>query len=272
MHLRNSARVIGVGMGNQPVVSHESDQPLKLRKSSCGVVVQYSHAVATPHRLHLCHHAPALAVPVHDFSNNKPPAYSFAMLTSLVVSGRWAEAAISFRYSSTGRPPPSPILDVDLVDDHERRVHGLVQDVKKKLAHVLDQPCLLFTRHASVFRKRPFPHDLNVYDRHRTSPAGFVVDSWLDCRSSGPGHLSILAITGALAIVDDADSRSVIIAAFFKKQDRVDDILNFSHASDWMQLRKELMRFGSKHRRLHDAGSNGVKDHLLANSDRLKPL
>jgi len=58
----------------------------------------------------------------------------------------------------------------------------------------------------------------------------------------------------------------------FQKQDRVDDILNFSHASDWMQLRKELMRFGSKHRRLHDAGSNGVKDHLLANSDRLKPL
>src|SRR5712672_1723895 len=30
--------------------------------------MQYSHAVATPHRFHLCHHAPALVVPVHDFS------------------------------------------------------------------------------------------------------------------------------------------------------------------------------------------------------------
>ncbi len=62
---------MGVGMRNQPVVSHESDlwqQPLKLRKPSCGVVVQYSNAVATPHRLHLCHHAPALVVSVHDVS------------------------------------------------------------------------------------------------------------------------------------------------------------------------------------------------------------
>src|SRR5229473_6229355 len=71
MHLRHSARMMGVGMRNQPVVSHESDlwqQPLKLRKPSCGVVVQYSNAVATPHRLHLCHHAPALVVSVHDVS------------------------------------------------------------------------------------------------------------------------------------------------------------------------------------------------------------
>src|ERR1700733_104249 len=48
VHLRHSARMMGVGMRNQPVVSHESDlwqQPLKLWKSSCGVVVQYSHAV-----------------------------------------------------------------------------------------------------------------------------------------------------------------------------------------------------------------------------------
>jgi hypothetical protein len=36
----------------------------------------------------------------------------------------------------------------------------------------------------------------------------------------------------------------------FQKQDCVDDILNFSHASDW--LRKELLRIGSKHRRFHD--------------------
>src|ERR1700751_4860257 len=34
----------------------------------------------------------------------KPRAHSFAMPTSL-VSGTWAEAAIRFRYSSTGRPP-----------------------------------------------------------------------------------------------------------------------------------------------------------------------
>src|SRR5712672_939643 len=71
MHLRHSARVMGVGMRNQPVVSHEANlrqQPLKFRKSSCSVVVQYSHAVATPHCLHLCHYAPALVVPVHEFS------------------------------------------------------------------------------------------------------------------------------------------------------------------------------------------------------------
>ena len=30
--------------------------------------MQYSHAVTTPHRLDLCHHAPALVVPVHEFS------------------------------------------------------------------------------------------------------------------------------------------------------------------------------------------------------------
>ena len=34
----------------------------------CGVVVQYSHAVTAPHRLHLRHHAPALVVSVHEFS------------------------------------------------------------------------------------------------------------------------------------------------------------------------------------------------------------
>jgi hypothetical protein len=63
--------MMGVGMRNQPVISHESDlwqQPLELRKSSCGVVVQYSHAVATPYRLHLRYNAPALVVPVHEFS------------------------------------------------------------------------------------------------------------------------------------------------------------------------------------------------------------
>ena len=66
--------MMGVGMRDQPVVSHEADlrqQSLEFRKPSCGVVVQYSHAVATPHRLHLCHHAPALVVPVHEFSERR---------------------------------------------------------------------------------------------------------------------------------------------------------------------------------------------------------
>src|ERR1700722_3529175 len=63
--------MMGVGMRNQPVVSHKSylwQQPLELGKSSCSVVMQYSHAVATSHRLYLCHHTPALVVPVHDLS------------------------------------------------------------------------------------------------------------------------------------------------------------------------------------------------------------
>jgi hypothetical protein len=62
---------MGVRMRNWPVVPYEAgvwQQPLKLRKSSRGVVVQYSDAVATPHRLDLCHHAPALVVPGHDLS------------------------------------------------------------------------------------------------------------------------------------------------------------------------------------------------------------
>ena len=64
-------------------------------------------------------------------------------------------------------------------------------------------------------------------------------------------------MTGALATVDvqnlAGDEGSV-----FQKHDRVDDVLNFSHTSDWMQLRKEFMCFGSVHWRLHDTGSNGV--------------
>src|ERR1700722_6097956 len=71
MHLGHFARMVGIGMRNQPVVSHETDlgqQPLKLRVSSGGVVVQYPHAVAAPHRLHLRHHASTLVAPVHEFS------------------------------------------------------------------------------------------------------------------------------------------------------------------------------------------------------------
>jgi hypothetical protein len=69
-------------------------------------------------------------------------------------------------------------------------------------------------------------------------------------------------MTGALATVDmqdlASDERGV-----FQKQDRVDNVLNFSHASDWMQLGKELMCFGSVHRRLDNAGSNGVDPNPL---------
>src|SRR5713226_9695262 len=69
-------------------------------------------------------------------------------------------------------------------------------------------------------------------------------------------------MTGALATIDvqylAGDKGSVL-----QKHDRVDDVLNFSHTPDWMQLRKELMGFGSVHRRLHDAGSNGVNPNSL---------
>src|SRR4029077_2428588 len=89
---------------------------------------------------------------------------------------------------------PSPVLDVDLVDDHERRVHGLVQVVEKKLAYALDQLCLILACRARVPWKRPLPRDLNVDDRHCTSPAGLSLI--VDWKSSGPGHRSILAMTG----------------------------------------------------------------------------
>ena len=64
-------------------------------------------------------------------------------------------------------------------------------------------------------------------------------------------------MTGALATVDVQNFASHE-RGVFQKQDRVDDILNFAHASDRMQLRKELMCLGSVHRRLHNAGSYGV--------------
>ena len=60
-------------------------------------------------------------------------------------------------------------------------------------------------------------------------------------------------MAGALAAIDvkglPGDEGGV-----FQKQDRVDDVSDFSHASDWMQVRKELVSFGSMHRRLDYAG------------------
>jgi len=69
-------------------------------------------------------------------------------------------------------------------------------------------------------------------------------------------------MTGALATVDmqdlARDERGV-----FQKQDRVDNVLNFAHTPNWMQLRKVLMLFGRVHRRLHNAGGNGVDPNSL---------
>src|SRR6266403_4641142 len=76
------------------------------------------------------------------------------------------------------------------------------------------------------------------------------------------------SVAGALAAIDvkgfPGDEGSA-----FQEQDRVHDVLDFSHASDWMQVRKELVSFGSMHRRLDDTGSNGVNpDALLCVLDR----
>ena len=59
---------------------------------------------------------------------------------------------------------------------------------------------------------------------------------------------------GALAAIDVQDLAGDK-GGVLQKQDRVDNILNFAHASDWMQLREVLVCFGFMHRRLHDAGS-----------------
>ena len=70
------------------------------------------------------------------------------------------------------------------------------------------------------------------------------------------------SMTGALATVDVQDL-SGDEGGVFQKHDCVDDVLDFSHASDRMHLRKELMRFGSVHRRLHDTGSYGINPNSL---------
>src|SRR5450631_2542254 len=72
-------------------------------------------------------------------------------------------------------------------------------------------------------------------------------------RSAAPFWL----VTGALATVDVQDLASDK-GSIFQKHDRVDDVFNFSHTSDWMQFCFEVMCFRSVHRRLHNAGSNGV--------------
>src|SRR5882757_11271990 len=81
-------------------------------------------------------------------------------------------------------------------------------------------------------------------------------------RSSGIAAAPPCSMTGALAAVDVEDLAGDK-GSVFQKHDRVDDVLNFSHASDWMHLREVLMRLGSVHRRLHDAGSNGVNPNPL---------
>ena len=94
--------------------------------------------------------------------------------------------------------------------------------------------------------------------------AGLAATCEANCRkSSDLAAAPLCSVTGALATVDvqdlASDERGV-----FQKQDRVDNVLNFSHASDRMQICKELMCFGSMHRRLHDAGSNGVNPNSFS--------
>src|SRR5882757_11365780 len=69
-------------------------------------------------------------------------------------------------------------------------------------------------------------------------------------------------MTGALATVDVQDLASDKGSAF-QKHDSVNNVLNFSHTSDWMQFGKEIMCLGSVHRRLHNARSNGVNPNPL---------
>src|SRR5258706_15204018 len=82
---------------------------------------------------------------------------------------------------------------------------------------------------------------------------------------SGAGASSV---AGALAAID-VNGLAGDEGGAFQEQDRVYDVSDFSHASDWMQVCKEFVSFGSMHRRLDDAGSNGVDpDALLCVLDR----
>src|SRR5260370_19333044 len=80
---------------------------------------------------------------------------------------------------------------------------------------------------------------------------------------AGPGSgAGASSVAGALAAID-VNGLAGDEGGAFQEQDRVDDVSDFSHASDWMQVRKEFVSFGSMHRRLDDAGSNGVDPNAL---------
>src|SRR5712664_3643538 len=80
--------------------------------------------------------------------------------------------------------------------------------------------------------------------------------------AAAPAAAPFWSMAGALATIDVQDLAGDK-GSVFQKHDRVDDVLNFSHTSDWMQLRFEIMCFRSVHRRLHNAGSNGVNPNSL---------
>ena len=46
---------------------------------------------------------------------------------------------------------PSPVFKFDLLDGHESRVKGLVQDLKQKLTDALDKAAFLFGGHGVIF-------------------------------------------------------------------------------------------------------------------------
>lgn len=63
-------------------------------------------------------------------------------------------------------------------------------------------------------------------------------DELIDPKSAGAGAAALAAapfwsMTGALATVDVQDLAGDK-GSVFQKHDRVDDVLNFSHTSDWM--------------------------------------
>src|SRR5258707_7949692 len=158
-----------------------------------------------------------------------------------------------------GKPAPGAIGGFNLVDDDEGRLERFLEHVEQQLAGTFNQRSLFLRRDRLGTRTGAFTGDLDGDDGHVRCPC------WGVRAAAGAGASSV---AGALAAVDvkglPGDEGGV-----FQKQDRVDDVSDFSHASDWMQVRKELVSFGSMHRRLDDTGSNGVNpDALLCVLDR----
>jgi hypothetical protein len=69
-----------------------------------------------------------------------------------------------------GQAAPTPVLEFNLLDDHEGRRKRLVEDVKQQLADPRDQGCFLLAGRAIAARTRPFPCYLYCDDWHWISP------------------------------------------------------------------------------------------------------